>query len=387
MRTGRVNAILGTALSPDEVRGYLEPIGFRAEPNAEDDFDVTIPPWRPDSEREIDVIEEVARHHGYSRIRRTRPAVTSVGALTPYQRDRRLAADILVGAGLSEAWATSFLAPSDLARAGLPVHAVEVENPLTAEESMLRTSLLPGLLRALVTNASHRRADVALFEIGHVFVPPPGLTGLPQEPEHLSVVLGGRDAAAAVRLWRGLVDGLRLADVRLEGAGLPGLHPTRSARIVVGGEAVGTIGEIDPDVLAEHDLTAPVGWVEVVLDRLLAGPRRPATYRPVSRFPSADIDLAVIVDDNVPAADVEAALGEAGGDELESVELFDVYRGEHDLPGSQPPPGRRSLAYHLRFSSLDHTLTDEELAGLRRRCIEAVETAVGRHAPGLTGRG
>jgi phenylalanyl-tRNA synthetase beta chain len=382
VRTARVNAILGTHLSPEDVRGYLDPIGFQAaEADGRDpsigDFDVTIPTWRPDSEREIDVVEEVARHHGYSRIRRTRPAVTSVGGLTPYQRDRRLAADILVGVGLSEAWATSFLAPTDLARAGLPVHAVEVENPLTAEESMLRTSLLPGLLRALVTNASHRRPDVGLFEVGHVFLPPPGLTGLPQEPEHLAVVLGGRDAAAAVRLWRALVDGLRLADVRLEGAGLPGLHPTRSARIVVGGEAVGAIGEIDPDVLGEHGLTAPVGWIEVVLDRLLAGPRRPATYKPVSRFPSADIDLAVIVDDAVPAADVEAALREAGGDELESVELFDVYRGDPAATGSQPSPGRRSLAYHLRFSSLDHTLTDEELAGLRRRCIEAVETAVG----------
>ena len=383
VRTARVNAILGTQLTPDEVRGYLEPIGFTATSvgghgdDSPGDFDVTIPSWRPDSEREIDVIEEVARHHGYTRIPRTRPAVTSVGALTPYQRDRRLVADILVGAGLSEAWATSLLAPSDLARAGLPVHAVEVENPLTAEESMLRTSLLPGLLRALVTNASHRRPDVRLFEIGHVFFPPPAGTGLPQEPEHLAIALGGRDASAAVRLWRVLVDGLRLDEVRLEGAGLPGLHPTRSARIVVGGDAVGAIGEIDPDVLAEHGLSAPVGWLEVVLDRLLAGPRRPATYEPVSRFPSADIDLALIVDDIVPASDVEITLREAGGEELESVELFDVYRGEPDSSGNQLPPGHRSLAYHLRFSSLDHTLTDEELAGLRRRCIEAVETAVG----------
>ena len=378
VRTGRVNAILGTELTPDEVSGYLEPIGFSAvEADSPGDFDVTIPTWRPDSEREIDVIEEVARHHGYSRIPRTRPAVKSVGALTAYQRDRRLVADILMGAGAAEAWATSFLAPSDLARAGLPVHAVEVENPLTAEESMLRTSLLPGLLRALVTNASHRRPDVRLFEIGHVFIPPPAGTGLPHEPEHLAVALGGQDASAAVRLWSLLVDGLRLDEVRLEGAGLPGLHPTRSARIVVGGDAVGAIGEIDPDVLAEHGLSAPVGWLEVILDRLLAGPRRPATYKPVSRFPSADIDLALIVDDIVPASDVEATLREAGGEELESVELFDVYRGGADSSGNQLPPGHRSLAYHLRFSSLDHTLTDEELAGLRRRCIEAVETAVG----------
>ncbi len=174
VRTARVNSILGTDLTSEQVRGYLEPIGFATAAGVATNgtLAVTIPSWRPDSEREIDVIEEVARHHGYSRIPRTRPPVATVGLLNPYQRDRRLVADILVGVGLSEAWATSFLAPDDLVRAGLPPEAIEIENPLAAEESILRPSLLPGLLQALVTNANHRRPDVALFEIGHVFLPP-----------------------------------------------------------------------------------------------------------------------------------------------------------------------------------------------------------------------
>ena len=369
VRTSRVNAILGTSLSPADVSGYLKPIGFRCTPTGDGDFRVDIPSWRPDSEREIDVIEEVARHHGYTEIERTMPPVTRVGGLTPYQQDRRRTREILVGAGLSEAWATSFLAPEDLARAGLPADAVEIENPLAAEESILRPSLLPGLLRAVATNAGHRHPDVALFEIGHVFLPPRDAGAqLPDEPERLAVALGRGDAAEAMRLWRTLADGLRLTAVALDAAVLPGLHPTRSARLAAGGHDVGAIGEVDPGVLAAHDIEGPVGWIEVDLGRLLASPRRPAEYQPVSRFPSADIDLAFVVDDGTPAADVERTLCAAAGDVLERIELFDVFRGPQ-------LPGGRSLAWRLRFSALDHTLGEEELTSLRLRCIDAVTSA------------
>jgi len=365
VRTTRVNAILGTGLSPGDVAGYLQPIGFRSTPTGDGDFRVDIPSWRPDCEREIDVIEEVARHHGYTRIPRTVPANTQVGGLTPYQRHRRTVREILVGAGLSEAWATSFLAPEDLVRAGLPLEAVEVENPMAAEESILRPSLLPGLLRAVAANAGHRRPDVGLFEIGHVFLPPKDGEQLPIEPEHLAVALAERDAADSVRTWNALTDGLRLVDVSLRAAPVAGLHPTRSTRILAGGSEVGTLGEVDPQVLAAHDIQGRVGWFEVDLGALLAAPRRPETYDPVSRFPSADIDLAFLVEEGVPAADVERTLAAAAGNVLERLELFDVFRGAQI-------EGARSLAWRLRFSSVDHTLTEDELTAVRLRCIDAV---------------
>jgi phenylalanyl-tRNA synthetase beta chain len=370
VRTGRVNELLGTSLSPSDVSGYLQPIGFMCTPTGDGDFRVDIPSWRPDSEREIDVIEEVARHHGYTRIARTMPAITRVGRLTPYQRDRRRVREVLVGAGLSEAWATTFLAPEDLARAGLPPESVEVENPLAAEESILRPSLLPGLLRALAFNAGHRRPDVALFEIGHVFLPPAPGSGdrLPTEPENLAVALGRRDGPDAVRIWDLLVEDLRLTDVRVEAAAVRGLHPTRGARIVVAGRPAGVVGEVDPDVLAAHDIEGRVGWFEVDLRLLLQSPRRAATYRPISRFPSADIDLAFVVEDATPAAEVGRTLREAGGELLESLELFDVFRGPQLA-------GARSLAWRLRFTALDHTLTEDELTDLRLRCIDAVTAA------------
>lgn len=405
VRTARVNAVLGTELTPEEVRGYLDPIGFACVPAVEapavdapaveapaveapvvegpaaegpdgGDFVVTIPSWRPDSEREIDVIEEVARHHGYTNIARRLPPVRQVGGLNAYQRDRRLVREIMVGAGLFEAWSTWFLAPDDLVRAGLPSTAVEVENPLVAEERLLPPSMLPGMLRAVASNAAHRHADVSLFEIGHVFIPPPEGATLPDEPERLAVALAGRDAAAAMVVWRTLAEGLRLDDVQVEAADVAGLHPTRSVRVSVGHDVVGHLGEVDPGVLAAHDIDGRVGWIELDLGLLLAAPRRAAGYRQVSRFPSADLDLAFVVPEAVPAAAVAATLAETAGERCESVELFDVFRGG-SLGAGSSGGGVRSLAFHLRFSALDHTLSDEELTELRSGCIAAVDAIHG----------
>ncbi|HEX8771158.1 MAG TPA: phenylalanine--tRNA ligase subunit beta [Acidimicrobiales bacterium] len=370
VRTDRVNAILGTSLQSEQVAGYLEPIGFHCESIGNGRFEIDIPSWRPDSEREIDVIEEVARHHGYPNIARTVPATAATGGLSPLQRDRRQVRQVLAGAGLAEAWSPSFLSADDLARAGLATDALELENPLTREESVLRTSMLPGLLRALLTNQSHRHPDVGLFEIGHVFLPPVPGAELPDEPENLGVALGGRPASEAKLTWDLLARALRLEGTELVAASPAGLHPTRSARILVAGRDAGVIGEVDPAVLSTNDLTGPVAWFEVDLGAVLRPPRRPSVFRPVSRFPSADVDLAFAVPDDVPASRVEDSLRKGGGDELDDVWLFDVFRGP------QIGEGRRNLAYRLRFAALDHTLSEDELAGLRQRCIAAVVDTV-----------
>ena len=402
LRTARVNRVLGSDLGDDDVRGYLEPIGFRVEPAAgEAGVHVVTPPtFRPDATAEIDLIEEVARHHGYSRIARTVPCTTQVGRLSPYQRERRRVRDVLAGTGLHEAQTTSLLGPGDHERAGLPDDGIRAANPLMQEESILRTSLLPGLLRALAFNAARRSPDVGFFEIGHVYRRRPAgrVVGgrdehLPDEREHLAVAMAGAGAGGAMagagaggamaeagagavrarRIWDVLADALRLADTGLEAltgdASGTGLHPTRSARIVSAGEPLGVVGEVDPGVVAAWGLDGRVGWLQVDLERLLAGPRRPEEQLPVSRFPSSDVDLAFVVDDAVPAADVERTLAAAGGDLLVDLRLFDVYRGE------QAGEGRRSLAYRLRLCAVDRTLTDAEVAAVRARCIEAVEAA------------
>jgi phenylalanyl-tRNA synthetase beta chain len=369
VRTARVNALLGTELVDDDVARHLRPIGFTADLVEPGVHEVVVPSFRPDTATETDVVEEVGRHHGYSRIAKTVPAITRAGSLTEAQRDRRRARDVLVGLGLCEAMPVPFLAPGDLERAGLDPHGLRLANPLAAEESVLRTSLLPGLLKALSYNASHRNGDVALFEVGHVYRPPLDGARLPDEREHLGAAMAGSGAEAAVEVWRVLADALRVSADLVADDAVPGLHPTRTARIEAAGTPIGAVGEVDPDVAAAHDLDGRVGWLEVDLGALSDLARARRAYRHVSRYPSSDVDLAFEVDERTPAAAVEATLRDAGGPLLESVRLFDVFRG------AQVAPGRRSLAYRLRFQAPDRTLTDEELGRVRQACIDAVEAA------------
>ena len=369
VRTGRVNAMLGTELGRDAIAGLLESIQFVAEPAGEGgaDLDVVIPSFRPDSSTEIDVVEEVARIHGYDRIERTLPRSTITGGLTPYQADRRVVRTAMVGLGLDEVMPVPFLAPGDLERAGLDPDGVTVTNPLVAEESVMRASLRPGILKTLAYNASHRLHGLGVFEVGHVYRRPAEAQPLPEEREHLAVALAGRDAGAAVEVFSALADALDVRGHRLVAGTTPGLHPTRTARIDFDGVVVGHVGEVDPGVLEAFEVGERVGWLELDLETLLGLEHGGRPYRPVSRYPSSDIDLAFEVDETTAAADVGSCLRTAAGDLLVDLALFDVFRG---APVSD---GRRSLAFTLRFQAADRTLTDAEVAEARQRCIDAVQ--------------
>jgi phenylalanyl-tRNA synthetase beta chain len=256
-------------------------------------------------------------------------------------------------------------------RAELPHDAITITNPLIADESVLRTSLLPGLLRTIAYNESHRSADVALFELGHIFRMPAQPQPLPDEREHLAVAVSMAEAPTAVEIWQALGDALDVPDRELVAAEAPGLHPTRTAAIVVAGEEIGWVGEVHPRVLEAFDVTERVAWLEIDLGRLLDLPHGARAYRRVSRFPSSDIDLAFETPNRVPAASVERALRDSAGPLLARLELFDVYRGAGMADDA------RSLAYRLRLQASDHTLTDAEIAEVRDRCIRATTTATG----------
>ena len=249
---------------------------------------------------------------------------------------------------------------------------ITIANPLVAEQSVLRTSLLPGLVGAIAYNWSHRNHGVQLFEIGHTFNRPSSPDAdLPDEREALGAALAGGDAADAVHLWRFVAEALGVDAASIENGEIAGYHPTRSARIVVGGTVVGALGEIDPGVLDAHGIGERVAHVEVDLDAVLDAASEVSTYRPFSLYPSSDIDLAFDVDDAVPAAAVEDAIRAAGGPLLWSVRLFDVYRGQGVAAG------RRSLAYALRLQAPDRTLTEADVAEVRTAIIAAVGSAVG----------
>jgi phenylalanyl-tRNA synthetase beta chain len=386
VRTSRVNAVLGTALDAEEVWDALAPLEIDLDDEGDGDTLVaTVPTFRPDLEREIDLVEEVARRVGFERIGRTLPDTHGqVGTLTRRQRDRRAVADALVGAGLSEAITLPLVSPADLERAGAPLdRVVRAANPLRAEESVLRTRILPGLLRAVAFNRSHGLADVAVFELGHVFDAAGAEHPLPAEPEHIAAALAGTvrrrpveddrpvDVYDAVDALRAMADSVGVADVRLEAADVDGYRPARAAHVVAGGVELGAVGEVSDAVLDALGLDRPVVAFEVSLDALFAAPRRPRSFSAPSRFPASTIDLAFEVPDTVPAAAIERTLRDAGGELLEDVRVFDEFRS--DALGA----GRRSLAFALRFRAADRTLTDAAVADLRTRAIDAVRNAHG----------
>lgn len=372
VRTERVNAVLGTKLSDVEVHNALGPLGIEVSAD-EQPMIAMAPSWRPDLTREIDLIEEVARRIGFDHMGRTLPDTGQVGALTPVQRDRRTVADALVGLGLSEAITLPLVAPDELG--GHRDRMVLAANPLRAEESALRTSILPGLLRAAGFNAAHGLTDVALFELGHVFRTSDGL--LPDEPDHLGIVFAGAlrrrpleadrsvdvyDAADAVRAIAAALD---LADVQIVTGSVAGWRSVAVVR--VDDNPVGVLGEVDTPRLDRVGLSPPVIAVEVALDDMLGGHRRDRRFRALSRYPASSIDLAFVLGDEVSAAAVTTALQNATDGLLEDVAVFDEYR--------DPALGTdgRSLAFALRFRAPDRTLTDDEIGALRVRAIAAVE--------------
>jgi phenylalanyl-tRNA synthetase beta chain len=362
VRITQVNRILGTALRADELPPLLDPIGYTVSGDG-DTRRVALPSWRPDSEAEIDVVEEVARHYGYERIGKTVPKSIVHGRLSATQHRRRQLRDVLLGLGISEAMPNPFLAPDTLAKAGLDSTALTISNPLVAEESVLRTSLRPGLLYAIAFNESHRRTGVSLFEIGHVY--PPGKGELPDEYEALCVVLAGRAAPDAMAVWREVSSALGVGARVDQGRVPPGLHPTRSATLSLGKDPIGAVGEIDPTVLAQFDVSERVAVVELDLDQVLAKPPKPALWKATSRMPSSHLDPAFALPDDVPAEKLERAIRQGAGALLVDLDLFDVYRGEG------LGDGRRSLAFRLRLQPTDRNLTDADIAAVRERCAAA----------------
>ncbi|MCU1502055.1 MAG: pheT, partial [Ilumatobacteraceae bacterium] len=359
----RVNALLATDLTARRMAELIAAIGFTSV-ERDGVLDVALPSWRPDCVEEIDVIEEIVRHHGYANIAKTVPKSAVHGRLSVRQARRRRLRDVVLGLGCSEAMPNPFLAPVDLERAGLAADAVHIVNPLAAEESVLRTSVRPGLLKTIAYNESHRRPGVALYEIGHVY--PPGTGALPDEYEALGIVLAGRDATAAMAMWREIAAAMGFGARVDQGLVPAGLHPTRSATLTIGRDVVGAIGEVHPDVLDAYDVDERVAVLELDLDRLLANEPKAPAWKPTSRYPSSDLDLAFLVPDSTAAEKIEKAIKQAAGNVLVDLALFDVYRG------GGLGTGERSLAYRLRLQALDRTLTDDELTQLRTKVVAAV---------------
>ena len=383
LRTSKVNRLLGTSLSDREVLDALRPLEIAVEGSG--DAITAVPPsFRPDLEREVDLVEEVARRVGFASIGRSVPKPPhQIGGLTREQRERRLVADALVGAGCSEAVTLPLISAQELGDGGAPVErVVRAANPLRAEDAVLRTRILPGLLRAVASNQARGLDDVALFEVGRVFLAA-GDGPLPAQPVHAAAIRSGQvlrapvesdrpvDAFDAADLLRTVVDALELADVRFISADRAGFELGRAAIVVIDGEELGAVGEIAASTCQAFGISGPAAGFELELERVLAARRRDRMFVAPAPYPPATIDLAFVVAEDVAAADVAATLRERVGSVLEDVYCFDEFRGE------AVGPGRRSIALRLRFRAPDRTLDDRAVGALRRTAITAAESAHG----------
>lgn len=377
LRVAQVNRVLGTTLSAKDVSSVLTRIGFvctskkipaqkSSSVPAGAGFVVKVPSWRPDCTSEIDLVEEVARHVGYDTLGKRVSQSTQPGGLSAMQQRRRALRDVVLSFGASEAMPNPFLAPGDHERAGvvLDTPALALENPLVAEESVLRTSLRPGMLKALSFNVAHRANNISLYELGHVY--PDGSGELPDEHEQLCIMAVGADASTAVGWWSQIVAVFGVG-AQLDQSRVPsGYHATRSATLARGKQVVGFVGEVDRLVLAEYGIDDCVACLEVNASLLLGETPKTPLAKPVSRFPSSDFDLAFTVPSRVAASALQRAVKQAAGALGEEVALFDVFR-------KNATDDSRSLAFRLRLRAADRTLTEAEVASTRAACIAAAE--------------
>jgi phenylalanyl-tRNA synthetase beta chain len=384
---------LGIEFSRKEIVEILESLEFGCEPLAGDALRVTVPEHRLDCQYPADLIEEISRIYGYDRI----PVTEMADRLPPQRSNRRLeleemVRDVLVGCGLQETITYSLtnfereaaLVPGRTAEDQAQEPYVVITNPITQDRSVMRHSLLSTALEIAAANLRFRDR-IEIFEVGKVFLLEPG-EELPEEPRHLSIVMAGTRDERHWLISEGpeldffdlkgvvetLLERLHVDGVAYEPAEHPTFQPGRTARLLVGGGDVGLLGEIHPRVRKGFDLPdRRVAAAELDLDALLA--QVPPTWfvEPISPYPAVLQDLAVVVDEEVPSATVQALIAETGGFLLKRVQLFDVYRGD------PVPAGKKSLAYALTFQAPDKTLREAVVAKQVQRIVGRLAAELG----------
>lgn len=387
LRVQRVKWVLGVEVPREEIVDLMERLEFRVQ-NQGDDLLVTVPTFRPDITREIDLIEEVARLYGFNQVPETLPfGASTQGRRSAEQQLTWDAKKIMTACGFYEVITYSFVHPRVFDLMNLPQdsrfrNVVKLQNPLSEEQSVMRTVLVPGLLEMLQRNQNRRVQNGAIFEVGRVFYPVEGQR-LPEEVPVLAAVANG----STPKTWNQparpmdfffikgvaeqLLDLLGLVGAEFSRHQDPSFHPGRCAKIEVDGELLGVLGELHPSVIDNYDLSGRVVAIKIDLKVLARGRRPVKQYQGLPKFPVVERDLAVLVKQAAAATEMVNIIEMAGGNLLRRVDIFDVYQG------SQVPEGLKSVAFSMNFQAEDRTLTDEEVADKMQRIARALEEKTG----------
>ncbi|MCK4404142.1 MAG: phenylalanine--tRNA ligase subunit beta [candidate division Zixibacteria bacterium] len=384
LRPQRVNKILSTDLQPQQIKSILSSLelSVKVENSVEGgenyDLEVEIPTLRPDLTREIDLVEEIARIHGYGNIKTTLRAggnlVTEIGWEDEVSRRVK---EFLVGRGLFEVITNNLVDPEVLAKLNPDILPVSIRNPLSQDLSVLSTTLAYNLLWVVSRNKNRLEKNLRIFELGKVF----SAKGdrLPDERLHLGIAISGNREP---RHWeteetetdlfdlKGILEGLfehLLLSFELNPGGNAFLQADRCFHVQIGGEKIGLLGEVTEEILDAFEIKDKVFWAELDFEKLSTRVPRKKQFSSLPKFPPVDRDIAVVVDTMLLSKMIRDKIKEVGGGIVEEVTLFDVYKGK------QVPAGKKSLAYFVRYRSQEKTLTDEEVDEIHRKVISELE--------------
>jgi phenylalanyl-tRNA synthetase beta chain len=364
LRPARLNKLLGLEIPEDEVKGILKRLGFAITKATSKRLTLQIPTFRPDIEREIDLIEEVARIHGFDKISDTSRLAQAVSKKRPLTEVTEKARAVLLGAGFYEVMTISFESPETLTPFGAQREAPVISNPIDKQRPLLRTTLLPGLLRVKKTNEDQGQADLSIFELAHTYRSQGTKDKLPIEKMHLALLQEG-DFFAAKGVLESIFEALGLSGIaKIAPAKIPFLSSTHSAKICLGDEPIGVIGIISESLRDLFDLGSSPAVAELDFATLVEAAHLEKHYQPLPRFPATRRDLALVVDEEVSWASLKATIEEVQAVYLEEITFFDEYPLGED---------KKSIALSLLFRSPEKTLIGEEVDREEERIVKHLQ--------------
>jgi len=390
LRVNRVNKILGIDLPAGEMDKILESLEVEASKAEQDNqLNVLIPTFRLDLEREIDLVEEIGRIYGYNRVQSTLPESSGKqGGLSLSQKTEKRIKNSLISSGFWETINYSFVTPNfyDKIRLNkehpLATH-ISLKNPLSEDQSVLRTTLIPGLLDVVKRNVNRNIYNVQVFEMGRVFRPVSGK----ELPDEFLMVAGASTGSWREDQWynkakpidffdvKGAIENL-LADLGIKDWFLrrvlhPTFHPGKCAELLIDGDVAGILGEVHPKVNAAYEFPNKVVAFEFFADVLVSHAKSITRFSEIPRYPGISLDISLIVDEKVSNEQIMKAIRVTGGKLLKEIRLFDLYTGKNI------PTGKKSLAYSLTYRAADRTLTDEEVMKIQERVTAGLEKKLG----------